>query len=578
MFDLTREGRAHADVRLQRHAQPERRRRCTGSTTRTCRPSTLVDRRSGAPLSTSARGSSCRRTTVTVPARRAGRSARRSASTICVVARAGQAAGHRRHRRRAGADFGEATIRSTNAGVSFSAFGNDAQNPRNTQPRGRARGRVPSDEPEHRVRRIGRRRRAQRRHVHEHQRPLRAARSIRCRRSAHGAVARCRRALLPQQADCRRCSSTTSRSIRTRRCTRLMGGLQDNSTIWLDGTAQAGVWKSLFPFGDGTSASGFHPTRSERAVRELPEQPLLHELPQRRARSAGCAPTIRSRSSERASDDHAVDRAAVPDVRPRAARTRSSPASSTSGARRTTAAARRRSRRLCRNLSGVERRGRAATGCRSASRFRSRRARTPDSTSRKPGDLTSDFYGRDRVGGMIVAAERSPADTGTLWAATNFGRLFISKNADAAGQPGRVRADRQRGHARPVRHAHRRGSAQSERRVRLLLGLQRADAHRRPATSFASSTIRRRNARRSRRSTSISAICRSTRSPSTTSAAISTPATDFGPLVLPAGASSWQAAGIGFPEALMVDLKIVPDQRLLVAATHGLGIFYLTLK
>ena len=32
---------------------------------------------------------------------------------------------------------------------------------------------------------------------------------------------------------------------------------------------------------------------------------------------------------------------------------------------------------------------------------------------------------------MIVAAERSPADTGTLWAATNFGRLFISKNADA---------------------------------------------------------------------------------------------------------------------------------------------------
>jgi hypothetical protein len=55
-------------------------------------------------------------------------------------------------------------------------------------------------------------------------------------------------------------------------------------------------------------------------------------------------------------------------------------------------------------------------------------------------------------------------------------------------------------------------------------------------------------------------------------------ATDFGPLVLAAGAANWQAAGLGFPEAVMVDLEIVSDQRLLVAATHGLGIFYLTLK
>ena len=30
-------------------------------------------------------------------------------------------------------------------------------------------------------------------------------------------------------------------------------------------------------------------------------------------------------------------------------------------------------------------------------------------------------------------------------------------------------------------------------------------------------------------------------------------------------------------EAEMVDLKFVPSQRLLVAATHGLGIFYLQL-
>jgi hypothetical protein len=53
--------------------------------------------------------------------------------------------------------------------------------------------------------------------------------------------------------------------------------------------------------------------------------------------------------------------------------------------------------------------------------------------------------------------------------------------------------------------------------------------------------------------------------------------TDFGPLVLRAGASAWALAGVGFPEALMVDLEIVPEQRILVAATHGLGIFHLTL-
>ena len=41
---------------------------------------------------------------------------------------------------------------------------------------------------------------------------------------------------------------------------RLIGGLQDNSTIWRQGST-GNVWTMLFPFGDGTSASGFHPSR-----------------------------------------------------------------------------------------------------------------------------------------------------------------------------------------------------------------------------------------------------------------------------------------------------------------------------
>ena len=53
--------------------------------------------------------------------------------------------------------------------------------------------------------------------------------------------------------------------------------------------------------------------------------------------------------------------------------------------------------------------------------------------------------------------------------------------------------------------------------------------------------------------------------------------TDFGPLLLRNGSSLWERAGLAFPEALMVDLEIFPSQRLLIAATHGMGIYYLRL-
>src|SRR5947207_1227490 len=45
--------------------------------------------------------------------------------------------------------------------------------------------------------------------------------------------------------------------------------------------------------------------------------------------------------------------------------------------------------------------------------------------------LVSSTWG-DRSGGSVAAVERARGDTGTLWAATTTGRLFVSKNADAA--------------------------------------------------------------------------------------------------------------------------------------------------
>jgi hypothetical protein len=48
----------------------------------------------------------------------------------------------------------------------------------------------------------------------------------------------------------------------------------------------------------------------------------------------------------------------------------------------------------------------------------------------KSGDLTGTVYGSDRTGGSISWLARDKADTGTLWAATSAGRIFVTHNAD----------------------------------------------------------------------------------------------------------------------------------------------------
>ena len=48
------------------------------------------------------------------------------------------------------------------------------------------------------------------------------------------------------------------------------------------------------------------------------------------------------------------------------------------------------------------------------------------------GRLTQTGFGDDRLGGHVAVVERGKSDTSTLWAATSTGRVFVSKNADAA--------------------------------------------------------------------------------------------------------------------------------------------------
>jgi hypothetical protein len=63
--------------------------------------------------------------------------------------------------------------------------------------------------------------------------------------------------------------------------------------------------------------------------------------------------------------------------------------------------------------------------------------RFPVTVLNDAGDLSGTFYGLDKggdapSGNYVVAISRAPSNTGTLWAATRRGRVFISTNADAA--------------------------------------------------------------------------------------------------------------------------------------------------
>jgi hypothetical protein len=467
--------------------------------------------------------------------------------------------------------FGEATIRSTNAGVTFLGFGNDGQNPRNTS-------------------------HVDVRAVVFHPRNPRIAfvgsdgGVVRNNGSFIDISSRCS-ALFGTAAHCATMLSEVperlfflNRGLQTLQffnialdprdpLGRMMGGLQDNSTIWLDGTGPDRIWKALFPFGDGTSASGFHPTRPGVLFASFQSNRFFSNF-----RDGSLNLWVRTDDPIRASNERATVTASTgrqfitfdvvnPDTQFTAFqhvwRT------SNNGGSQTFLEAN------CR-FSGATAGASCGDWVPLGVTFPFATGSTPASASRQPGDLTSTFYGSDRAGGIVVAAERTRADAGTLWAATNFGRLFISKNANAAGADVVfTRIDR----------------VTTPNRFVTRIVVDRADANV-AYISFSGFNALTPG--------TPGHVFRAVYDPVSETASftvldfdlgdlpINTLAfddvngdlyagTDFGPIVLRRGDASWQAGGNGFPEALMVDLEIVPEQRLLVAATHGMGIFHLRL-
>ncbi len=195
------------------------------------------------------------------------------------------------------------------------------------------------------------------------------------------------------------------------------------------------------------------------------------------------------------------------------------------------------------------------------------------------GQLTSTSYGATRAGGSVNAVARAKGDTSTLWAATNMGRVFVSKNAntepatnvtftriDTSSTPGRfvsgiyidptdanhawisfsgfnAATPTTPGHVFEVTYNPGSGTAQwTDRSFDLhdlpITGLVRDDL---TGTLYAS--------------------------------------TDFGVLKLEAREAEleWTLAAPGMPHVAVAGLTIAPASRKLYAATHGLGVWLLDL-
>jgi hypothetical protein len=202
-------------------------------------------------------------------------------------------------------------------------------------------------------------------------------------------------------------------------------------------------------------------------------------------------------------------------------------------------------------------------------------------------DLTvsaADYRGLSRAGGFVAAIERAANDTGTAWVATTTGRVFITKNADAAASAvtytrldtlASATADPQRfvsgisldpadanhvwisysgynfntpsqpGHVFSVRYNPTTGDATWTS----LDGSGATAFPDLPATDFAFDSVTR----------DLYA------------------STDFGVLRRASGTTAWVLAGDGLPMVEVAGLTIVPGARVLYAATHGRSAWRLNL-
>jgi hypothetical protein len=191
-------------------------------------------------------------------------------------------------------------------------------------------------------------------------------------------------------------------------------------------------------------------------------------------------------------------------------------------------------------------------------------------------DLTGTNFGGDRTGQYVVATERAPSDTGTLWAATRTGRVFVTSNAD--GLAANVQFFRIDTSNTPNRFVS--GIAIDPNNPNhAWVSYSGYDAYT-PATPGHVFDVLYNPSTHTATFTNISYNLGD--QPVTgvaedeVSGAIFA-ATDFGVAELAPGAVQWNSAGSGLPTSSVFGLTLSHTGRVLYAATHGRGAWRLAL-
>jgi hypothetical protein len=197
-------------------------------------------------------------------------------------------------------------------------------------------------------------------------------------------------------------------------------------------------------------------------------------------------------------------------------------------------------------------------------------------------DLTAASYGT-RAGGFVAAIARTASDTGTMWAATTTGRVFISTNADAAAgsvtytrldtllsataDPGRFVSGIVVDPANP-NHAWISYSGYNFNTPSQPGHVFEVTYN--PATPDATWTSLDNPGGTAFPDFPATGLARDANGDLYVS-------NDFGVMTLANGSTSWATAGTGLPMVEVAGLTIVPGSRVLYAATHGRSAWKLTL-
>jgi hypothetical protein len=196
-------------------------------------------------------------------------------------------------------------------------------------------------------------------------------------------------------------------------------------------------------------------------------------------------------------------------------------------------------------------------------------------------DLTAASYGT-RAGGFVAAIERSKGDTNSLWAATGTGRVFISKNGNAA--PGSVtwtRLDTLAANApgRFVSSIY--VDPNNGNHAWISYSGYNFNTASTPGHVFEvtydpiAGTATWKNLDGGLGPMGDLPVTDLVRDDVTGDLYAST---DFGVMTLDSGSSTWTVAGAGMPNVEVIGLTIVPGARILYAATHGRSAWKLNLS